>query len=64
MALNISKGSGKNSHKEVKAMYVKLATDGATVSFLAPGSYTDKELIEAAKQGKLYYPIAKQAGVV
>jgi hypothetical protein len=64
MALNISKGKGKNSHVELKKIYKKMSDDGATVSFLAPGSYTDKELMEHAKMGKLYYPIAKQARLV
>lgn len=62
--LNAKKGKGKGINTDVKDAYMALDASGQEVTFLPPGSYTAEELLDHASNGKVYYPIAKQIGIV
>ena len=63
--INATKGGkGKGRSQEVKDAYLMIEKEGTAVTFLAPGSYTDQELIEHAEQGKVYRPFCKSLGIV
>lgn len=69
MPLKEIKGKSKKidtSNKELKDLYkeINADTDNLFKGFLAPSSYTVPELIEHAKEGKIYRPLAKSYGLV
>lgn len=56
MAIKTSKAKKMKVSEEVKKAYVQAFNSQEVFGFLKPGSYDDKQLLQALKDKKLYYP--------